>query len=93
MSDQDNLLGLASDISFQGEDHFLDLSDPEEEPMEEGGVTFRGLRLPSAYRGRDTHYGENPFKPLLKAVPTPPHQEDPRVSAQLLGIEKVFKAL
>ena len=38
MSDQDNLLGLASDVSCQDEDHFLDLSDPEEEPMEEGGL-------------------------------------------------------
>ena len=39
MSDEDNLLGLGSDISSQGEDHFLDRSDLEEEPMEEGGAT------------------------------------------------------
>ena len=93
MSDQDNLLGLASDVSSQGEDHFLDFSDPEEEPMEEGGATIRGFRLPSAYRGRDLHYRENPFKPLLKAVPTPPHLEDPGVPAKILGIEKVLQSL
>ena len=61
--------------------------------MEEGGATFRGLRLPSAYRGRDIHYEENPFKPLLKAVPTPPYLENPGVTAQSLGIEKVLQSL
>ena len=61
--------------------------------MEKGWATFRGLRLPSAYKGRDLHYGENPFNPLLKAVPTPPHLEDPGVPAQILGIEKVLQSL
>ena len=61
--------------------------------MEESGATFRGLRQPSAYRGRDLHYGENPYKPLMRAVPTPPHPDDPGVPAQLFGLEEVLKAL
>ena len=61
--------------------------------MEEGGAIFRGIRLPSAYRGKDLHYGENPLKPLLKAVPTPPPLQDPGVPAQILGIEKVLHSL
>ena len=93
MSDQDNLLGQASDISSQGADHLLDLSDQEGEPMEESGATVGGLRLPSAFGGRDLHYGENPYKPLIRVVPTPPHPEDPGVPAQILGLEKILKSL
>ena len=60
--------------------------------MEESEATFEGLRLPSAFGGRDLHYGENPYKPLMRAVPTPTHLEDPRVPAQMLGLEKVIKS-
>ena len=93
MSDQDNLLGQVSDVSSQGEDHFLDLSDLEEESMEESGATFGGLRPPSVFDGRDLLYGENPYKPLMRAVSTPPHLEDLGVPAQLLGLDKYLKAL
>ena len=61
--------------------------------MEESGATFKGLRPPSTFGGTDLHYGENPYKPLMRAVPTPPHPEDPGVPAQMLGLEKVFKSL
>ena len=60
MSDQDNLLGSVRNIHSRGRDHLLNLSDLEEEPMDESGATFRGLRQPSAYRGRDLYYKENP---------------------------------
>ena len=49
MSVQGNLLGQVSDVSSQGEDHFLDLSYQEGEPIEESGAILGGLRLPSAF--------------------------------------------
>ena len=42
MSDKDNLLDIASDVSSQGEDHFLSLPDQEGKPMEESGAAFGG---------------------------------------------------
>ena len=53
--------------------------------MEESEASFGGLRPPSAFGGRDLHYRENPYKPLIRAVPTPPHPEDFGVPAQMLG--------
>ena len=61
--------------------------------MEESGATFGGLKLPSAFGGKDLDYGKNPYKPLMRAVPTPPHLEDPGVPAQTLEIEKVLQSL
>ena len=93
MSDQYNHLGQSSDNSSQDEDHFLNLPDQEGKPIDESGVTFGGLRLPSALEGKDLHYGENPHKPLMRAVPTPPHLGDLGVPVQMLGLEKVLKSL
>ena len=59
--------------------------------MEESGATFGGLRPPSAFGGRDLHYGENPYKLPLGAVPTPPYPEDPGVHAQMLGLENLLQ--
>ena len=85
MSDQDNLLGQSSQNSSQGEDHFLNPLDQEEEPMEASGTAFGGLKPPSAFGGIDLLYGENPHKPQMRAVPTPSHLGDPEISAQMLG--------
>ena len=84
MSDQDNLLRQSSQNSSEGEDRFLNPPDQEEEPMEASGTAFGVLKPPSAFRGIDLLYGENPHKPQIREVSTPPHQGDPGVSAQML---------
>ena len=47
--------------------------------MEASGTAFGGLKPPSAFGGIDLLYGENPHKPLMRAVSTPPHPGDPGV--------------
>ena len=87
MSVQDHLLDLVSDVSSQGEDHFLDPLDQEGEPIEQEEAAYRGIRQPRlAYRDRDLHYRGTTSNQQIPVVSNPPTLEDPGVSA--IFIEK-----